>query len=99
MAGRSACAGAKQQIVTDLTVRTTDYIHILLPRHEVIWANGVETESFHPGTADLTSLTAEDRARLAQTLPDVAGDPQLYGAPARRNLTASEAAILLHQAA
>ena len=34
-----------------------------------------------------------------QTLPGVASNPQGYGAYARRNLSASEAAILMHEAA
>ncbi|MEL6588013.1 MAG: Hint domain-containing protein, partial [Pseudomonadota bacterium] len=35
--------------------RTTEvvYIHLLFARHQVIWANRVEVESFHPGDAEL----------------------------------------------
>ena len=48
----------------DLAVREVTYIHLLLPGHNVIWANGVETESFHPAHADFGMLDAADRGRL-----------------------------------
>ncbi|MBO9478835.1 Hint domain-containing protein [Shimia sp. R11_0] len=86
-------------VAVDAALREVTYVHLLLPGHEVIWANGVETESFHPASADLDNLAADDRARLMQHLPELARDPHSYGPMARRNLTASEAAILLHDAA
>ncbi|MBY6159613.1 Hint domain-containing protein [Mameliella alba] len=88
-----------QSIVQDLDVKEVTYVHLLLPRHEVLFADGVETESFHPANTAMSSLDAEDRTRLLRTLPGVAGNPQGYGAYARRNLSASEAAILRHEAA
>lgn len=86
-------------VVTDLSVREITYVHLLLPQHEILWANGVETESFHPASADMSTLDARDRARLVKRLPDVAADPLSYGAFARRALSTSEAAIFLHEAA
>ncbi|MEL6565968.1 MAG: Hint domain-containing protein [Pseudomonadota bacterium] len=85
-------------VMVDVTVREVTYIHLLLPQHNVIWANGVETESFHPANTALSSLRDEDRARLLQQFPDLEYDPHRYGAYARRNLSASEAAILRHAA-
>lgn len=86
-------------IVQDTEVKEVTYVHLLLPRHEVLFADGIETESFHPANAALSSMDSDDRLRLLQTLPGVAGNPQSYGAYARRNLSSSEAAILLHEAA
>lgn len=86
-------------IQTDLTLREVTYHHLLLPSHQVIWANGVETESFHPASADLACLDARDRTRLLAGFPELEDDPHLYGGFARRNLTASEAAILRYEAA
>ncbi|MEO0938209.1 MAG: Hint domain-containing protein [Pseudomonadota bacterium] len=83
-------------IAVDLKVREVTYIHLLLPRHEVIWANGVETESFHPANAALSTLSEEDRARLLDMHPALEHDPHRYGSYARRNLSAPEAAILRH---
>lgn len=88
-----------QGIVQDMEIKEVTYVHLLLPRHEVLFADGVETESFHPANAALSSMDSADRTRLLQTLPGVAGNPQSYGAYARRNLSASEAAILMHEAA
>lgn len=88
-----------RSIAPDLNVRAVTYIHLLLPRHEVIWANGVETESFHPASADLDCLGEFDRIRLQARFPELEQDPQLYGAFARRSLTPSEAAILRYEAA
>lgn len=83
----------------DLALREVTYIHLLLPSHQVIWANGVETESFHPASAALSTLTEADRARLLMLDPNLAHEPHLYGGHARRCLSASEAAILRHEAA
>lgn len=83
----------------DTTLREVTYHHLLLPRHEVLFANGVETESFHPANTALSTLATADRARLLDILPQAAANPHCYGAYARRNLSRSEAAILLHEAA
>ena len=85
-------------IAVDHQCRWVTYVHLLLPRHEIIWANGVETESFHPASAPLSSLDEGDRSRLLQHLPDVGVDPLRFGPYARRNLKPSEAAILQHAA-
>jgi hypothetical protein len=86
-------------VVRDLTVREVTYVHLLLPRHEVLFANGVETESFHPASTALTTLRDVDRARLLAMMPGIAHSPQSYGGFARRSLSRPEAAILLHEAA
>ena len=85
-------------IAVDLTVPHVTYIHLLLPSHQILWANGVETESFHPANASLATLDDSDRARLLAQHPDLELDPHTYGGYARRNLSASEAAILKHAA-
>ncbi len=85
-------------ILVDTSVREVTYVHLLLSGHNVIWANGVETESFHPANADLMTLDAADRAQLMAQYPSLEFDPHTYGGYARRNLTASEAAIFGHVA-
>ncbi|MBM2291716.1 Hint domain-containing protein [Sulfitobacter pseudonitzschiae] len=85
-------------ITVDLQVPQTTYVHLMLPSHEILWANGVETESFHPASTALTTLASDDRARLLERFPDLDYDPHIYGRFARRNLSASEAAILRHAA-
>lgn len=88
-----------QTVVTDTAVREVTYIHILLSSHQVLWANGVPTESFHPASASLEMLQDADRQRLLQLQPQLEEDPFAYGGFARRNLNRSEAAILARDAA
>jgi len=85
-------------ITVDMQVREITYIHVLLDQHQIVWANGLETESFHPASAAFTTLDAEDRSRLLADYPQLEYDPHTYGSFARRTLSASEAAILRHAA-
>ncbi len=85
-------------ISVDLKAREVQYIHLLLDHHQVMWANGLETESFHPVSASLRTLRDVDRARLLEKHPELEYDPHTYGSFARRSLSASEAAILRHAA-
>lgn len=82
----------------DLAAREIIYVHLLFDRHQVIWANGVETESFHPASAALGSLADVDRLRLMRLYPELEADPYLYGGFARRKLSRTEAALLRHAA-
>lgn len=95
---------AAQDLINGETVRVdfeaqeVTYVHLLFDRHQVIWANGVETESFHPASAALGSLAEGDRMRLGRLYPELECDPYVYGGFARRNLSRSEAALLRHAA-
>jgi hypothetical protein len=86
-------------VTLDTQVKQVTYIHLLLPSHQIVLANGVETESFHPASAALSTIPDEDRARLAQVNDRIEADPNVYGGYARRILSSSEAAILAHEAA
>ena len=85
-------------IATDVHARSVTYIHLLLPGHNILWANGVETESFHPANTALSSISDADRQTLLQLHPHLALDPNTYGGHARRNLSSPEAAILMQAA-
>lgn len=86
-------------VIVDHALREVTYVHVLLDRHQVIWANGLETESFHPSNTALETVAPEQRAGLLQILPGLADNPFAYGDFARRNLTSPEAAILRHDLA
>lgn len=75
------------------------YIHLMLPRHSVLRANGVESESFHPALAALDRIAPEQRLRLMRIFPELAADPLAYGGFARRVLSSAEAAILRYDLA
>lgn len=86
----------RNRVQIDLRLREITYVHLLFDQHQILWANNVETESFHPASAALSSLGDLDRKRLLNAQPELAVDPHTYGPFARRNLSASEAAILMH---
>ena len=86
-------------ILVDHALREVTYVHVLLEQHNVVWANGLETESFHPSNTALETVEESQRAGLLQILPDVGQNPHSYGDYARRNISASEAAILRHEMA
>jgi len=83
-------------ITVDHALREVTYIHILLERHNIVFANGVETESFHPSNTALEMIDPAQRDVLTAVMPQVAINPEAYGDYARRNLSASEAALLRH---
>lgn len=83
------------RVVRAHDLREVTYIHLLLPSHQIIWANGTPAESFHPADADLEMVPEAQRARLLDILPDAARDPEAYGPRARRVLGALEAAALI----
>lgn len=84
-------------IVVDHAVREVTYIHLLLPGHQIVFANSVETESFHPASAALESIGIEEQTRLFQLFPRLREEPQSYGDYARRVLSHSESALLHHE--
>lgn len=81
-------------ITRDMAAKSVTYIHLMLPDHHVLVANGVETESFHPGAADLDAIPDGERLRLFDVLPDLEYDPEAFGPMSRRVLSRAEAALL-----
>ena len=81
-------------VLVDHTTREVTYIHLMLDQHQVVWANGVETESFHPANTSLNAIEEDQRKRLFDVNPELEHDPHTYGDYARRNLSPSEAEIL-----
>lgn len=86
-------------VTVDYAVREVTYVHILLERHNIVFANGLETESFHPSNTALDTIDPAQREGLLALLPQIEAKPQSYGDYARRNLSASEATILRHSIA
>lgn len=86
-------------VMVDQSMREVTYIHILLERHNIVFANGIETESFHPSNAALDTVEPMQREALLSIMPQIGANPHAYGDYARRNLSGSEAAILRHDMA
>lgn len=88
-----------RSIIVDRSVRELNYIHLLFDQHQVIMANGLETESFHPGFAGLDEVAEDQRGRLLERFPALSERVEDYGPAARRTLTSAETAILMHNVA
>ncbi len=85
-------------IQVDYRCRGVRYIHLLLDQHQIVWANGVEVESFHPAGMQPANMNPAQRENMLERFPDIREDAFRYGEFARRNLTRSEAAILSYGA-
>ena len=84
-----------RQIRRDFAQDALVYIHLLLPHHEILFAEGLPCESFHPALAGAEVLKWHARS-LERHLPGLVGAPERYGPPARPCLQTGEAALLRH---
>lgn len=85
-----------QTVLVDRSMREVTYIHLMLDSHQIVFANAVETESFHPASAAMGDIGADALARLYDRMPALRNDPQAYGGYSRRVLSNSEAALIKH---
>ncbi|MEM6386575.1 MAG: Hint domain-containing protein [Pseudomonadota bacterium] len=92
VAARDLVDGSR--IARDLAAKSVTYHHLMLAEHHVLIANGVETESFHPGAAALDAIEEDQRLRLFDVMPELANDTSSYGPTTRRSLSKSEAVLL-----
>ncbi|SLN46950.1 Bifunctional hemolysin/adenylate cyclase precursor [Roseivivax jejudonensis] len=68
------------------------YVHLLLDRHHVIYAEGAPTESFHPGPVGLATLDEAARAALFSACPELRTGS--YGPTARPCLKRHEVGLI-----
>ena len=62
-------AASFEDVCVDGTVEEVTYFHLVFDRHEVIFAEGAATESFHPGAEGVANLSPEARAELYAIFP------------------------------
>ena len=92
---------AARDLVNDQSVQVVpggmvSYVHILFDRHQVVFSEGLETESFLPGPQITSSFEAEIIAEICSIFPEI--DPHTgagYSPAARRTLKHYEAQILV----
>lgn len=89
----------ERRVVIDYTVRDIVYYHILVQNHEVVWANGVPSESFHPANTDIASLDSEQRDPLFLRYPQLDYHAAAYRAFNRQGKTIGRPAILRTESA
>ena len=70
------------------------YIHMMFDEHEVVYAEGAATESFHPGEIGLSAVSDPARDELFALFPELRSNIGGYGQTARRCLRSHEAKLL-----
>ncbi len=79
-------------------VEQVEYFHLLFDRHEIIFAEGAATESYHPFASDAANLAPDTLAELESVFPDMGRafwEGTLLGGTARPCASREEAALLL----
>ncbi len=82
------------RVTRDLSAKSVTYIHMMLARHHILVANGMETESFHPGAAAIDAIADDQLERLFDVMPELRYDTSVYGPMSRRVLSKAEAALI-----
>lgn len=78
----------------DAACAGVDYIHVMFDQHEVMLADGLYSESYHPGDWATASLAPDARAELFGIFPDLARNAAFYGPTRYPALTTREARLL-----
>ncbi len=95
---REVLATAKHLINgTDVTRQSCDQVtwhHLLFDQHEIIFAEGCASESFHPGAQGLDAIDQAQREELFSLFPELRTNPNGYGQSARLSLKAHETQLL-----
>ncbi|SMY07885.1 Hint domain-containing protein [Flavimaricola marinus] len=89
---------AAKHLVNDQTIRQisggeVSYYHMTFDRHEIVFAEGIPSESLHLGDMALRSMTRDARAEIIELFPELAGTASRPGT-ARRCLKAWEARVV-----
>ena len=87
---------AAKHMVNDTTIRqvsggTIEYVHLMFDRHAIIFAEGIESESFHPGEMAYDALDPAGRSEMFSLFPELAvSGPHSYGPSSRETLKSWE---------
>ncbi len=73
---------------------TVTYFHILFDQHEIVFSNGVPTESFHPAKPSIDGLEDDARTELLSLFPELA-TAATFGDAARPTLRRFEVEALM----
>lgn len=70
------------------------YMHMLFDRHEIVYADGAASESFHPGNIGLDAVSDAARNEMFSLFPQLRAAPAAYGNTARKCLRKHEALMV-----
>ncbi len=98
--GEAEVLVAARDLINDRSVRRREggevtYVHLLFDRHQVVFSEGLETESFLPGPQTTKSFEREIVDEICAIFPEI--DPETgngYSPAARRTLKRYEADLL-----
>ena len=90
---------AAKHLVNDLDICQSDrshvtYLHMMFDRHQVIYANGTATESFHAGDIGISAICDQSREEMFAIFPELRSNVGAYGDTARTCLKAHEARLI-----
>ncbi len=71
-----------------------EYFHILFDTHEIVFAEGAASESFHPGEEGAEAVDPEQFEELMTLFPELRDNLNAYGPSARMTLKAHEGRML-----
>ncbi len=99
--GTSEVLAAARDLIDDKRVRQIEggqvhYVHLLFDRHQVVWSEGLQSESFLPGPQTTHCFEAETIAEICEIFPEI--DPLTgagYGPSVRPALKRFEARLLV----
>ncbi len=74
-----------------------EYFHILFDTHEIVYAEGIPSESLHINETTLDSLAEESRAEIVELFPHIEHEHQISAVASRMSLRSYEASALLKQ--
>lgn len=72
-----------------------EYFHIIFDKHQIIWSEGAETESFHPAERTISALDADTRTEFMRLFPEMVGALNFQMETARPVLKSFEARLCL----
>lgn len=83
-----------ETVVLEQDTPEVQYIHIMFDEHQIVFVDGIPSESFYPCPGSLMSLTEDDRRLVFDILPKLEAHPMSYGPTARPTVAFHKAQML-----
>lgn len=98
--GTDEVFAAAKHLINDKTILRRDggvveYFHMMFDAHEIVFAEGAPSESFHPSDMSLGGVADKAREELFTLFPELRTMPSGHGPTARQCLKAHEARLLI----